>query len=97
MRDALRVTARDALRATKRDACRVGNNGLMNWREHVVGARAICESAKSWMPRYEHGVADSEEVWISCRRAEHKSCSSSARSKATRLLYLYDDDYYCYY
>ena len=49
MRDALRVTTRDALRATKRDACRVGSNGLMSWREHVVGASAVCESVKSWM------------------------------------------------
>ena len=69
MRDALQVTTRDALRATKRDACKVGSNGLMSWREHV----------KSWMNWREHGVAACEEVWISCRRAEHKSCSSPAK------------------
>ena len=79
MRDALRVTTRDALRATKRDACRVGSSGLMSWREHVVGASAVCESVKSWMNWREHGVAACEEVWISCRRAEHKSCSSPAK------------------
>ena len=56
MRDALRVTTRDALRATKRDACRVGSNGLTSWREHVVGASAVCESVKSWMNWREHGV-----------------------------------------
>ena len=72
MRDALRVTTRDALRATKRDAC-------MSWREHVVGVSAVCEGVKSWMNWREHGVAACEEVWISCRRAEHKSCSSPAK------------------
>ena len=79
MRDALRVTTRDALRATKRDACRVGSNGLMSWREHVVGASAVCESVKSWMNWHERGVAACEEVWISCRRAEHNRAPLSCQ------------------